>query len=664
MIFSKRLLVVLLSLMLLSSYFLSSVPVSANSDDIASDESYTNVALNKEYKTSELFAIDGVIAYPDKTGKAMTDGKVASENTKYNDPVYIGFNKSTDNVANGYSSVTVDLGSIYKLDKFVAHTASSYHVGVGITEPEFVWIYLSHDNKNWYKAGIAQPENDNSKSSVACTLELEGALTARYVQYRFVGKSNWIMVCEVEAYGIETDTEIEYPDEEPSLKFLCVGNSSIYFFNTPIKFMYLAEAAGINIQADSCTIGGAYLSQYADPNDVTCGQLFRTKINANKYDYVILQDNSNADYDSSKPAMDVLMPMVKDNGATALLYKRYSSNSDPVKRINSAYKHHRNYTKLARDFSIDKVAPVADAFLICYEKYPEINLHHTDNSHHNETGAYLIACVWGITYLGIDLTDIAYTAGLDDETAAKIHDCARIACEKGYAFPQISYSENGKTYHNIAANKSYTTNGKPYANESWTDTDANGNPLGKLTDTVVATNGADSAIGCYVGNEVDFIIDLEKEHTVKSVRVDFYGREDWYINKPSDTSVKVAVSNDGKEFTDIGTAAMSEVTVDNGWDFAEFNLITDSDDITAKYVRVTYINTKGNDSHFWTSDIRVFGEEMSAQKDEEISEAASEETTNVSEAEANNGLGKWLWAIVGAVAAAAVAVVAIVRKKK
>ena len=41
-----------------------------------------------------------------------------------------------------------------------------------------------------------------------------------------------------------------------------------------------------------------------------------------------------------------------------------------------------------------------------------------------------------ITYLDIDLDDVTYTAGFDADTVAKIKDCARMACEEGFDYPQ------------------------------------------------------------------------------------------------------------------------------------------------------------------------------------------------------------------------------------
>ena len=277
-------------------------------------------------------------------------------------------------------------------------------------------------------------EDTDSVNCVASVLELDKPITARYVEFRTVaGGSTWIFVAEAEAFGIETDKELPYEEVE-TLKVLFVGNSSTYYFSVPDKLLMLAETTGINLEVTYCCVGSAYLTMFADPNSATHGIPLRNHLNNTKFDYIVVQDNSGADYEDIKSALDVLMPLFKKNGGEVLLYMRYSSSTDHAQRPISGERHHINYYRAAEEFDIDKVAPVADAFLLCYEKYPDLVLHHTDDSHHSDLGAYLIACVMGITYFDIDLDDVTYTAGYDADTVKKIKEIARLACEEGYDF--------------------------------------------------------------------------------------------------------------------------------------------------------------------------------------------------------------------------------------
>jgi len=405
---------------------------------IKNDPNYANVALNKSYTHTVLHPGNDNASYPDEGGISMTDGVIAPADAKYSDPSFMGFNKNNnDYTAKGYSAVTVDLGGLHYLDKFVAHVASKKHLSVGINAPEIVFIYVSRDGETWHKVGYTSHEDSETIASIPSTLELEYAVSARYVQYRFLGDGNWIFVCEVEAFGIEGEEELPFPGEEEIISFLFVGNSSTYYFNIPVKLMHLAASAGVEIEVDNSCVGSAYLSYFADPANERHGIPLREHLASKKYDYVVLQDNSGASYEDSKPAIDILLPLIKENGAEMLLYRRYSSNDDPAQRLDSAYRHEVNYSKLAETFGVDRVAPGADAFLICTEKYPEINLYHTDNSHHGAgEGAYLLACVMAIEFLDLDLDKCTYTAGLDEATVAKLKECAKIACETGYDYPQ------------------------------------------------------------------------------------------------------------------------------------------------------------------------------------------------------------------------------------
>lgn len=403
---------------------------------ISGDPNYANVTNGKPYTLSGLYPDSESANYPDEGNKSMTDGVRPGEKASYSDKSYAGFNKNARSyVEKGYASVTVDLGGVYYLDKFVANVGSEYHLAAGINAPEFFAVYLSNDGKEWYNAGMVECKDNAAISSIDVTLTLESALTARYVDFRLVGDGNWIMISETEAFGIPAEEAVPYPVKE-IISFLFVGNSSTYFFNTPHKFQSIAKAAGIDIEIDYCCVGGAYLSEYADANDESRGQLLRSKLSEKKYDYVVVQDNSNADYDTSKPAMDIIVPLIKENGAELLIYERYSSNDDPSKRLASANKHHKNYTALAKDFNVSKVAHVADAFLFCEEKHPEIVIYHTDNSHHSHAGAYLIASVWAMTYLDIDLSSNSYVSRFDNKTVESLRECASLAVEQGYDYPQ------------------------------------------------------------------------------------------------------------------------------------------------------------------------------------------------------------------------------------
>ncbi len=174
----------------------------------ALDAEMNNLALGKDYTISPLYSSNGTVSYPDENGKTMTDGKIAPDDARFDDAAFAGFNKSTDDYkANGYSSITVDLGTEYYMNKFVAYLASSYNGKTGIHAPSKVAVYVSEDNKNWTEAGSVSPVDTEVLSTVLAVINLEQSVYGRYVQFRISSESNWMMVSEVQVYEGEKPSD-------------------------------------------------------------------------------------------------------------------------------------------------------------------------------------------------------------------------------------------------------------------------------------------------------------------------------------------------------------------------------------------------------------------------------------------------------------------------
>ncbi len=202
--------------------------------EIVKDPHINNLAYGKDYTASGIYADNsGNIAYPDEDGKSLTDGVAAGSNDSFFSDAYAGFNiQSAEYKEDGYASVTVDLGDVYSVDKFVAHFATQAQ-GAGIMAPAKLDVYVSENGTDYALAGSVEPDDDTEAMSVAATVQLDYEVKARYIQYRFVaGDSNWLMLSEVEAYeaqpvnlayqktytsnGIYADSagDIPYPDED------------------------------------------------------------------------------------------------------------------------------------------------------------------------------------------------------------------------------------------------------------------------------------------------------------------------------------------------------------------------------------------------------------------------------------------------------------------
>jgi len=409
---------------------------------------------------------------------------------------------------------------------------------------------------------------------------------------------------------------IKYNNPKPasanSKSFLFVGNSTTYFNGTPIKFKAMAQAAGIEVDVTYCTMGSALLDWFVDENH-DAGKKLRSLLNSKKFDYVVLQDASVSYYAKTRPAIDKLMPLIKANGAEALLYMCYSTSTDFEVMRADAYKHNQNYTRVASELNL-ACAPVADAFVYSMEKYPAINLYASDIIHHSKEGSYLVAATWLYTYLGVNPVGNTYTADMSADTVSKLQECAKLACDVPYPYPDYTptYTENGVKYKNIALNKKYDVNGSVYSG-TWTDASKT-----KYTDGIISSNGTETTNGCWKGTTVDVTVNLEDRYNIKNVLIDMYGNTGWGIADPADMQMKVAISDDGKVFTDIGIAKMGAEKVDGAWKFREFSLITGRDDLAGKYVRLSFSNTKNPSAlnHLWMSEIRIFGNKSDSQGEE------------------------------------------------
>lgn len=241
----------------------------------------------------------------------------------------------------------------------------------------------------------------------------------RKVTGSFDEKENAVTLCH----------ESEKPYDESAKKFLFVGNSSTYFNGTPLKFRELAKAASLNVEVTYSTFGSAFLHEFADENHER-GAFMRKRLAERKYDHVVLHDAASASYEDSKKSLDVIIPLIKENGASPLLYARYAASTDETKRLGRSLEYYDIYGRLAEDFGCVS-APACIAFSVCAKLYPEINLYADDRSHHSSAGSYLIACTWLYSYLGVSPVGNTYDAHFDEKTVKALQKCARIAVEEG-----------------------------------------------------------------------------------------------------------------------------------------------------------------------------------------------------------------------------------------
>ena len=195
------------------------------------------------------------------------------------------------------------------------------------------------------------------------------------------------------------------------VSFLFIGNSFTYRgVNTnetnppevPIDFQKIATNLGIEVEIDAVYKGSHSLTKFADKTD-DYGAVVETKLTTNKYDYVILQEQSTTpinNYNTFLTAVKKLKARVDatQTNCKTILYETwgtpYNVGQDPQTygatvgameaKLRTAYQN-------AGEESGCQVNYVGKAFTYSYEHYSSINIYADDNRHQNGLGAYLSA---------------------------------------------------------------------------------------------------------------------------------------------------------------------------------------------------------------------------------------------------------------------------------
>ncbi|BCN30065.1 DUF4886 domain-containing protein [Anaeromicropila herbilytica] len=222
-------------------------------------------------------------------------------------------------------------------------------------------------------------------------------------------------------------------------KVLFVGNSFTYKNDLPNMFKKLALSGGYNITIGSSTYGGYTLLQHSDADDEK-GKITLSKITSKKWDYVVLQEQSQFPaYDNLREEMyegaRKLDKVIKDNESTPIFFMTWGyKNGDTYNSVDATKTFEGmqeqiqiGYETIADELS-DQISPVGIAWLNAYQTYPNINLWAADNKHPSIAGTYLTACVMYETLLGKSPVGLEFTYKLSIEKAKALQEIAHNTC--------------------------------------------------------------------------------------------------------------------------------------------------------------------------------------------------------------------------------------------
>ncbi len=172
---------------------------------------------------------------------------------------------------------------------------------------------------------------------------------------------------------------------------------------------------------------------------------------------------------------------------------------------------------------------------------------------------------------------------------------------------------DGGVYVNIAVGKKYTSTGTRYAGAiTHSDTDSDGNLLGKLTDGYVTYSG-EANMAAHEGDDTEVVIDLEKITEIKAAKTDLWGGQ-WGIASPENATVEFYYSVDGEKYTLLGNTEREKEV--GAWISCKYTAKSEKP-VEARYVKVHY---KGNGRFRWSSEIMVYGHGEVAEIEHDVTE--------------------------------------------
>lgn len=223
--------------------------------------------------------------------------------------------------------------------------------------------------------------------------------------------------------------------ESDNISILFVGDSLTYYNDMPIIFENIAKSAQKNVYVDSITKGGYSILKMQ--KDIEFWSAVEEKIHSKSWDIIVYQPGRNytvmseffpdAPQDEFKAAQR-MVEIIRNVGAVPVQYSSFGVNKGSVTR-NGCKKvmTRREHTDLITEYNTgvaDKFGVTAvysgKVLNLAAEKYPEINLYHTDKIHPSYAGSYIVASCFYTVIFGEAPVKSDFSGELDTATAEKL----------------------------------------------------------------------------------------------------------------------------------------------------------------------------------------------------------------------------------------------------
>jgi hypothetical protein len=205
--------------------------------------------------------------------------------------------------------------------------------------------------------------------------------------------------------------------DKEEIQVLFIGNSFTYYHDLPKMLADLARAGGQRrVRYERETPGGCSLEKHWKDGKALA------KIQSRKWDYVVLQDHSQAALQKRDAMFEYgkkLDDEIKKQGARTILYMTFANQNAATQPAIA-----RAYQELSQDLK-SQLAPVGLAWDKAFKADKKLVLHEKDQKHPNATGTYLAACVFYATIYGKSPEGLpGPIGGLTDEQARPLQTIA------------------------------------------------------------------------------------------------------------------------------------------------------------------------------------------------------------------------------------------------
>ncbi len=183
------------------------------------------------------------------------------------------------------------------------------------------------------------------------------------------------------------------------MKVLFLGNSYTYYNDMPKIFAEICREHGHDVTADSVTHGGYSFEDYLTPGDID-GELFLKKLRENRYDIVVLQEQSvrpALNPDKFLSSLRVLVPMIREADAEPVLYETWGRRDGHETLEKHSWTHEQmqeklkdSYTAAGEEFGI-RVVYAGERFHRAYRSETGDKVFFEDGTHPSPLGSAIVA---------------------------------------------------------------------------------------------------------------------------------------------------------------------------------------------------------------------------------------------------------------------------------